>query len=193
MRFALLAVVLVAISPVHAAVVTFEELEHTSGVDPITSGGFVFTAGGGQGVHVSDDIPWISQESMGNFLHIFTYPGSGSSLDITREDGLAFDLNSLDLLGQGASYWIRGYDAHDQQIASLSVYHGNWDTAVFNDDWNSVSKINIEDSVHSGWGGTYFGIPLDNFSATVVPIPAAAWLFGSALAGLGWIRRKQPI
>ncbi|MCP4833046.1 MAG: VPLPA-CTERM sorting domain-containing protein, partial [Gammaproteobacteria bacterium] len=24
-----------------------------------------------------------------------------------------------------------------------------------------------------------------------VPIPAAVWLFGSALAGLGWIRRKQ--
>jgi hypothetical protein len=25
---------------------------------------------------------------------------------------------------------------------------------------------------------------------TVVPIPAAAWLFGSALLGLGWLRRK---
>ena len=29
--------------------------------------------------------------------------------------------------------------------------------------------------------------------ATAVPIPAAAWLFGSALAGLGWIRRKQTV
>ena len=26
---------------------------------------------------------------------------------------------------------------------------------------------------------------------SVVPIPAAAWLFGSALAGLGWMRRKR--
>ena len=26
---------------------------------------------------------------------------------------------------------------------------------------------------------------------TTVPIPAAVWLFGSALAGLGWLRRKQ--
>ncbi|MCP3906471.1 MAG: hypothetical protein GY712_00415, partial [Oceanicoccus sp.] len=25
----------------------------------------------------------------------------------------------------------------------------------------------------------------------VVPIPAPVWLFGSALAGLGWFRRKQ--
>jgi hypothetical protein len=28
-------------------------------------------------------------------------------------------------------------------------------------------------------------------SFSVVPIPAAVWLFGSALAGLGWMRRKQ--
>jgi hypothetical protein len=27
-------------------------------------------------------------------------------------------------------------------------------------------------------------------SVTVVPVPAAAWLFGSALAGLGWLRRR---
>jgi hypothetical protein len=27
--------------------------------------------------------------------------------------------------------------------------------------------------------------------STVVPIPAAVWLFGSALAGLGWIKRTQ--
>ena len=26
-----------------------------------------------------------------------------------------------------------------------------------------------------------------------VPIPAAVWLFGSALAGLGWLRRKQAV
>jgi hypothetical protein len=30
-------------------------------------------------------------------------------------------------------------------------------------------------------------------NANVVPIPAAVWLFGSALAGLGWIRRKQTV
>lgn len=30
-----------------------------------------------------------------------------------------------------------------------------------------------------------------NLIATVVPIPAAGWLFVSALTGLGWMRRKQ--
>ena len=28
---------------------------------------------------------------------------------------------------------------------------------------------------------------------TVVPLPAAVWLFASALAGLGWMRRKQTV
>jgi hypothetical protein len=28
---------------------------------------------------------------------------------------------------------------------------------------------------------------------TLVPIPASVWLFGSALAGLGWMRRKQTV
>jgi len=28
---------------------------------------------------------------------------------------------------------------------------------------------------------------------TAVPVPAALWLFGSALAGLGWIRRQQIV
>jgi hypothetical protein len=30
-------------------------------------------------------------------------------------------------------------------------------------------------------------------AVSAVPIPAAAWLFGSALAGLGWFRRKPTI
>ena len=30
-------------------------------------------------------------------------------------------------------------------------------------------------------------------TASAVPIPAAVWLFGSALAGLGWMRRKQAV
>ena len=28
---------------------------------------------------------------------------------------------------------------------------------------------------------------------SAVPVPAAVWLFGSALAGLGWLKRKQTI
>jgi hypothetical protein len=40
--------------------------------------------------------------------------------------------------------------------------------------------------------GEYEGIVYDGgtLEGSVVPIPAAVWLFGSALAGLGWLRRK---
>lgn len=35
------------------------------------------------------------------------------------------------------------------------------------------------------------GIPRPYWTASVIPIPAAVWLFGSALGLLGWLRRKQ--
>ena len=36
-------------------------------------------------------------------------------------------------------------------------------------------------------------IAIDNFGAQVVPVPAAVWLFGSALGLLGWMRRKASL
>jgi len=44
-----------------------------------------------------------------------------------------------------------------------------------------------------GSGGASSGYSSSSFmvSYSTVPVPAAAWLFGSALAGLGWLRRKQ--
>jgi hypothetical protein len=40
---------------------------------------------------------------------------------------------------------------------------------------------------NSGWNGFY----IDNIIATAVPIPAAVWLFGSALLGLGVVKRTK--
>jgi hypothetical protein len=47
------------------------------------------------------------------------------------------------------------------------------------------------------WGNDYnnntFGLSLVSGSVSAIPIPAAIWLFGSALAGLGWLRRKPTV
>jgi hypothetical protein len=57
---------------------------------------------------------------------------------------------------------------------------------------NDVLLFNVSmDGLNNGaeelfLDGTYSG-------ADVIPIPAAVWLFGSALAGLGWMRRKQTV
>ena len=52
-----------------------------------------------------------------------------------------------------------------------------------------------------GWAGDNIGqillspisgdaVLFDDLSYSVVPIPAAVWLFGSSLGLLGWLRRK---
>ena len=38
--------------------------------------------------------------------------------------------------------------------------------------------------------GLTAGFHLDNFVLAAVPVPAAVWLLGSALAAMGWMRRK---
>ena len=54
---------------------------------------------------------------------------------------------------------------------------------------NGVDSTLVEITSPSGSGGvSYDGTTL---SASAVPVPAAAWLFGSALLGLGVVRRKQ--
>jgi hypothetical protein len=55
--------------------------------------------------------------------------------------------------------------------------------------WTDLSAVEIHTHDTSTSDLGYMG--LDNVVASIVPIPAAGWLFGSALAGLGWIRRKQ--
>jgi hypothetical protein len=52
--------------------------------------------------------------------------------------------------------------------------------------WGTVPVTNSEIGLNSG-------VQMARFSATV-PVPPAVWLFGSALAMLGWVRRRtrQP-
>jgi hypothetical protein len=40
-------------------------------------------------------------------------------------------------------------------------------------------------------GDTDTKVQFDNIVVTAVPVPAAIWLFGSALAGMGWMRRRK--
>jgi hypothetical protein len=44
---------------------------------------------------------------------------------------------------------------------------------------------------YAGYGGLCYGDCVVDFTNTVVPLPAAAWLFGSGLIGLAGIKRRQ--
>jgi len=75
------------------------------------------------------------------------------------------------------------------------------DMAVFGNNGGLIaSTFNLTHTLLPGGGGATWdskGVDFwkNNFSATVnvdtfVPVPAAAWMFGSALASIGWLRRR---
>ena len=79
---------------------------------------------------------------------------------------------------------IRLFDGNDTEILANTFFVPNtngdnmWDRVIF--DVPDVKRVLIE---LNGSGA------IDNV-AYVVPVPAAAWLFGSALGMLGWLRRR---
>ena len=76
-------------------------------------------------------------------------------------------------------YYIAHIGDHDfeRTYAPGNVTYG--DDYVYTHIWSGYEKDVMQD------GGVFLVRP------TVVPVPAAVCLFGSALAGLGWTRRKQ--
>lgn len=150
----------------------------------------------------------------GNYLLAgYAYPPGGSvDLIITHESGSAFNLESMDAVLEDVLYqeWnagvfsnisplqFFGYDDLGNQVASLTIEapglgsSSTWIPVIFDGSWNGIHKVVVEhQQADSNWGGDSKAIRIDNFSATVVPIPASVWLFGSALTGLGWLRRNQ--
>lgn len=68
-----------------------------------------------------------------------------------------------------------------------------WTTAVFNTFLGPDVAGGVTLQLKSSCGavvGCVADIFFDNASMSVVPVPAAVWLFGSALGLLGWMRRK---
>jgi len=116
--------------------------------------------------------------------------------DLTQVDGLSFDLLSLDVHFECGGYapycisddWIiSAYDANDDLIIESNFFPDSygWATLQFNGDWQDITRLRI-----NTWAGSEGSVGfVDNIALNVVPIPAAVWLFGSALFGLGWFRR----
>jgi len=121
-----------------------------------------------------------------------------SSTTITASEPQAFDFLSIDLLvyypnlGSGTNdvVTITGTYAGGGQVSmDLDVYDTGFATYSFDSSWSNLSSV--------VFGASLLGsaISMDNMvvASRPVPVPAAVWLFGSALAGLGWMRRKQTV
>jgi hypothetical protein len=106
---------------------------------------------------------------------------------------VTFSLHSLDFLAGSLSasagtIEVTGYYAGGGSLATTLTASSAgfvWDSTVFDASWSGLGRVEFAAS------GLDSLAALDNLVVTAVPIPAAIWLFGSALAGLGWIRRAQ--
>jgi len=176
-----------ASASVHAVTVDFESDISNVDIVGFSSKGFDF---------IGNANFWdLSVDGGGNTTAETTDPGCGGCVgvgwSIIASDGSAFSLESVDLafltlFGSDGEATISGTLSGGGTVSRL-VTDRTWHTeSAFGAQWSDLSSVGIYIS-----SAVPQSMVIDNFSATVVPIPAAVWLFGSALAGLGWMRRRQ--
>ena len=113
----------------------------------------------------------------GNVWVVGEYPSihsdinqSGNSVLVALKSGLSFDLNASNNSG----------DATNISPHPFTVGVTNWDGG------SAGSILGGQALVTHDSGAVLVAV-------SQVPVPAAVWLFGSALAGLGWMRRKRTV
>jgi len=87
---------------------------------------------------------------------------------------------------------VTGTYADDSEISvTYTSITGFLETIGMGAGWQGLKSVSfaVDTSNNYPWNVPHF----DNIVVTAVPVPAAVWLFGSALAGLGWMRRKQTV
>jgi len=185
-------------SQASAVTIDFEEFAgNTPG--PIVSEGFLF-----------DGTVIDSKTFLGGFAG-----GSFGDIIFEHAAGQAFTLNSLDLLYlvensnhtpwlgtlEVTGFYMGGGSIQSQHqmwcSASLSCPSLNWENVLLGGpQWSNLEQVQVS-VLYFGCGEVCpveVAVPIiDNVNVSAVPIPAAVWLFGSALAGLGWMRRKQTV
>ena len=111
--------------------------------------------------------------------------GSGESLrlDFALDDGSTIGATFGDFTFRDDDHLlINGTISviHDSGVAMISILNGIGD----------LSGIGVSEFLVFDDAGTqnYY---VSGATITAVPVPAAVWLFGSALMGLGWMRKKH--
>jgi hypothetical protein len=173
MRIGLFVSAMLAFSSAANASVVVLDFENL-GFDPVSTfdtEGFTFSGG-----------PWyLSVPANTNTVGI----SPTGSYAMARTDGGAFSLLSWELGAASLDdeIHVTGYLAGGGQVNTTFIT-SDFQTLNFSSEWQNLLSVEFDPTVD---------MVFDNIAASVVPIPAAVWLFGSALAGLGWLRRKQTV
>jgi len=159
----------------------------------MVSNGYVFS-------YDDTDNPGLFPSIIDDAYVMFAAAQNHTSFSFAEAGGLAFGLQSLDTYGEAwenyfdFSATVTGYKNDGNTVnASLGSFYPHDDvlTYSFDSTWDDLNSVEIE--VYNWSGSLGAGMFFDNIVVSTVPIPAAVWLFGSALAGLGWMRRKQTV
>lgn len=122
---------------------------------------------------------------------------NAEGISLSLAAGGVFKLDSIDLR-YNAGTGTPGASGQTGTVIGYLSGGGTLEQAIgpgpaivtFDGAWSGLNSIDIVFDTSS----FSFSTPsLDNITLQAVPVPAAAWLFGSALAGLGWLRRKQAV
>ena len=135
---------------------------------------------------VSDGSP------VGQSLAFCGWCAATEGVSIYALSGVTFELDSFYTYATYGPYayagQVTGYLEGGGTVTHL--FDSTAGTVVFDQSWVNLTSIDIVFT--TGRIDSDFTIPaLDNITLQAVPVPAAVWLFGSALAGLGWLRRRQ--
>ncbi len=204
MRISLVVATILLCSTAQAATITFQDM-------PVADYDISFTTP--QGYTFSRSLPFgpfgVQVLSGGEkYLHA-NGVASTPFVTLTQSAGQAFSLHQMDLFffddqffggsSGGTSYGtdvlIRAKDQFGNLITEVSVDHTlglGWRTVTFDSSWANITTLEMSGSVLyesiPSAGGAY-----DNIVVSTVPVPAAVWLFSSALAGLGWLRLRKKV
>ena len=135
----------------------------------------------------------------GNSNGTGTYTYIGSAIDLSSYGLLGFDWGA-DLAG--ASVDVIFKDGTNTTTAaswsSLANTGGSapgdlFTQALMGITWGSVNSNAVTEIQFAVNGVQNLDSIIDNFSASVVPVPAAVWLFGSGLLGLIGIARRKKV
>jgi len=136
--------------------------------------------------------------------------GNGSNASGVGGEAIVWNTDgSVVYLGTLGGTSSRAYSINDDDIiAGTAMIEGDIQHAMISEDGQTIVDLNDLVIDMTGWetlniaydiseNGDIVGVGTlsdgtqQAFLLTAVPVPAAAWLFGSALGLLGWLRRKR--
>jgi hypothetical protein len=148
----------------------------------------------------------FSKSVVNGIYYGFPSEGSTSILEFSMDGGVDTQLGELSFLSS------RAYaDGNTVITLEYQLNGGGWITGASGTAAQLGMYPGLEENLSPaqefklGFGGivtadqfrmTFAGtsqVSLHEVQVSSVPVPAAVWLFGSALAGLGWVRRKQIV